>query len=152
MALPIKRHTALQPLSRDHHHALLLCWKIRQGIKKDIPAKRISVYSTWFFSTHLLPHFRLEEQYAFPVLGAENPLIQQAMAEHRQIEGYFTATELTSPMLETAADALEAHIRFEERTLFNAIQSSATPEQLAQILAVHKDEAFCDYEADAFWN
>src|SRR5690606_10923423 len=28
---PIKRNKDLQPFSRDHHHSLLLCWKIRTG-------------------------------------------------------------------------------------------------------------------------
>ena len=33
---PQKRHKALQPLSREHHHGLLLSWKIRTGFSKDI--------------------------------------------------------------------------------------------------------------------
>jgi len=33
---PIKRDKVLQPLSHDHHQGLLLCWKIRTGIKKGI--------------------------------------------------------------------------------------------------------------------
>ena len=37
---PQKRHKALQPLSREHHHGLLLSWKIRSGFNKKgiIPA------------------------------------------------------------------------------------------------------------------
>ncbi|WP_241739476.1 hypothetical protein [Aestuariibaculum marinum] len=31
---PLKRHKALQPLSREHHYGLLLTWKIRTGFKK----------------------------------------------------------------------------------------------------------------------
>jgi len=41
MSNPIKRNEALKPLSRDHHHGLLLCWKIRQGIKLNIEPERI---------------------------------------------------------------------------------------------------------------
>ena len=33
---PLKRHAGLVELSRDHHHGLLLSWKIRQGLKKEI--------------------------------------------------------------------------------------------------------------------
>jgi len=39
--VPIKRSIALQPLSREHHHGLLLCWKIRTGLKKGIDIDRI---------------------------------------------------------------------------------------------------------------
>ncbi|CDF79955.1 hypothetical protein BN863_22430 [Formosa agariphila KMM 3901] len=31
---PLKRHKSLQPLSRDHHHGLLLAWKIRADLRK----------------------------------------------------------------------------------------------------------------------
>lgn len=41
MSKSIKRTKALQPLSRDHHHGLLLCWKIRQGIKLNVEPERI---------------------------------------------------------------------------------------------------------------
>ena len=34
--MPIKRSEYLKPLSRDHHQGLLLCWKIRTGLKKGI--------------------------------------------------------------------------------------------------------------------
>lgn len=151
MALPIKRHESLQPLSRDHHHALLLSWKIRQGLKKDVPAKRISAYCSWFYTTHLLPHFELEEQYAFPVLGDAHPLIQQALSEHARLRTMFGNPLTNTAALEAAGDLLEAHIRFEERTLFNAIQEAANPEQLQKILEIHADAAFCDNEEDAFW-
>lgn len=32
----MKRNENLVPLSRDHHFGLLCCWKIRQGIKKEV--------------------------------------------------------------------------------------------------------------------
>ncbi len=35
--IPIKRSEFLIQLSRDHHFTLLFCWKIKEGLKKDIP-------------------------------------------------------------------------------------------------------------------
>ena len=46
---PIKRHKALQPLSRDHHHGLLLSWKIRAGFSKNIEPNRILYKGKQFF-------------------------------------------------------------------------------------------------------
>ena len=60
---PIKRHNALQGVSREHHHGLLLCWKIRTGLSKNIPLERIKVYVDWFYTNYLVPHFELEETY-----------------------------------------------------------------------------------------
>ena len=80
---PIKRHKALQPLSRDHHHGLLLSWKIRQGFKNGIDPERMMVYVRWFWDAHLLRHFELEEKQIFPVLGNDNPMVKRALREHR---------------------------------------------------------------------
>jgi hypothetical protein len=46
---PLKRHAALQPLSREHHHGLLLGWKIRTGLSNGAPLERIKAYADWFF-------------------------------------------------------------------------------------------------------
>ena len=42
--MPIKRSEFLKPISREHHHGLLLCWKIRAGLKKGIEPERIKLY------------------------------------------------------------------------------------------------------------
>ena len=70
---PLKRHTSIVPLSKDHHHALLLCWKITQGLKKNIDVTRIKTYVDWFWENHVLLHFKIEEKYLFPVLGNNHP-------------------------------------------------------------------------------
>ena len=73
---PLKRHKALQPLSREHHHGLLLSWKIRNGFNKNIDPKRMKIYADWFFETHLTPHFEMEENYIFSILESDNELIK----------------------------------------------------------------------------
>lgn len=82
---PLKRSRELRPFSIDHHQGLLLCWKIRTGLKKEVGIERISVYVNWFYTNYLLPHFELEEQYLFPVLDSSSNLIKRALEEHRII-------------------------------------------------------------------
>ena len=53
---PIKRNKSIQSISREHHHGLLLCWKIRQGMKKNIEPQRIKVYVDWFYNEYILPN------------------------------------------------------------------------------------------------
>src|SRR5688500_18476139 len=86
MTTPIKRHAALQALSRDHHHGLLLSWKLREGIKRKIEPARMMKYIRWFWVTQLKPHFEEEEKHVFTVLDRSHPLILQAIAEHRRLE------------------------------------------------------------------
>jgi len=52
---PLKRYKALQPLSKEHHHGLLLSWKLRMGFKKNIEIERMKTYADWFYQTHLIP-------------------------------------------------------------------------------------------------
>lgn len=82
---PIKRKAELQGVSRDHHHALLLAWKINKGISNGVEPERIIAYIDWFRKEHLEPHFIVEEEFMFPILGNEHPKVQQALQEHIQL-------------------------------------------------------------------
>lgn len=148
---PLKRHKALQPLSRDHHHGLLLSWKIRSGFSKNIEFDRIKTYADWFFEHHLIPHFDLEEEYIFSILDVDNDMVKRALADHRRLKRLFAETKDIEKSLHKIEEELEQHIRFEERILFPAIQEIATEEQLALIADVHGDERFVDNESDEFW-
>jgi iron-sulfur cluster repair protein YtfE (RIC family) len=147
---PIKRHESLKPLSRDHHQGLLLCWKIRQGFKKNINPERIKRYADWFWENHLVPHFEAEEKHVFPVLEKDNPLIMQALAEHQRLKSLFDQKSEITVSLGLIEKELDNHIRFEERVLFNEIERAATPEQLAEIESHHGSESCDDWE-DEFW-
>lgn len=148
---PVKRSEYLQPLSRDHHHALLLCWKIKTGIKNGTEAERIKTYAEWFYHKHLHPHFEAEEKYVFPVIGSNNDLIKKALSDHRQLNEFFKSDSDLQNQLSLFADLLELHIRFEERILFNEIQEMATQSELKLILQSHSEYKFTDNLNDPFW-
>jgi iron-sulfur cluster repair protein YtfE (RIC family) len=148
---PIKRHIALQPLSRQHHFGLLFSWKLRKGFSRDIPVQRMSKFADWFYEHEIKPHFKDEEKYLFPILDDDNELIQRALKEHRRIRRLFKDKKDPEKSLHRLEEELDAHIRFEERVLFNEIQQVATPEQLAKIEEIHEDlEKTPDYD-DPFW-
>lgn len=148
---PQKRHKALQPLSREHHHGLLLSWKIRSGFNKNINPNRIKIYADWFFETHLIPHFEMEEENIFPLLASDNGLIKRALAEHRRLKRLFNETTDNAKNLSKIEEELEQHIRFEERVLFPEIQKIATEEQMLIIEKIHQQEPFKDNLDDEFW-
>lgn len=151
MPNPIKRNEALKPISRDHHHGLLLCWKIRQGIKLNVEPERIKKYLDWFWMSYLKPHFEIEEQYVFPVLGSENELVKQALSEHRRLKRLFENDIDHNKTISLIEEQLEKHIRFEERVLFNEIEKVATSEQLLQIEMDSSDKSFYENLSDPFW-
>ena len=148
---PIKRHKAMQPLSREHHQGLLLSWKIRTGFSKGVPVDRIKNYMDWYYSAHLEPHFHAEENYIFPILGNDHELVKKAISQHRRLERLFNkATELKKS-ISLIEEELESHIRFEERILFNEIQKVATEDQMNVVSDLHPETKFEENCEDLFW-
>jgi hemerythrin-like domain-containing protein len=148
---PIKRSAELTPLSRDHHEGLLLVWKIRQGFRNGTELLRIADYVRWFWKTHLDVHFREEEQLFTPILPQGNEWLQQMLNEHSQLREMANKKEWNETSLESFAQLLNDHIRFEERTLFPFIEQQASPEQLRAIYESHSAEKNNAVWKDEFW-
>jgi hemerythrin-like domain-containing protein len=147
---PIKREDFLKPLSRDHHHALLLCWKIRKGLNNNISAVRINVYLKWFYGQYLKPHIAFEEAFIYPIVESYAALIN-LLSEHEQIAELASGDFLNATMLKYFADLLEKHIRFEERNLFNEIQKVVRQDQIDIIYSNLPSDNFVENETDTFW-
>lgn len=148
---PIKRHAALQPLSRQHHFGLLFSWKLRKGFGKNIETKRLQKYAKWFWKYEIEPHFNDEEKYLFPILENGNELVERALKEHRRIKRLFNDTKDPEKSLHRLEEELDAHIRFEERILFNEIQKVASESQLEKIEEIHSELEKAPEYADPFW-
>ncbi|GAA4324266.1 hemerythrin domain-containing protein [Flaviaesturariibacter amylovorans] len=151
---PIKRSPQLAPLSREHHEGLLIVWKIRQGLAKGIETARIGAYLQWAWENDLEAHFRREEE-AFARFVPGEPLLARMQEEHETIEGLLHVNaQIADPaLLDEIANLLNHHIRFEERTLFPAIERQLSPEQLDALHAQLESEPRkeCGAWADEFW-
>ena len=103
----MKRHEALVQLSRDHHFGLLLCWKLKEGLKREISPERMSKYVQLFYTQNLKPHFLEEEETLFPLLGNEHPLISEAVAQHREFEKMISEGFESAEKIQNFRDLLE---------------------------------------------
>lgn len=141
----MKRHSALIPLSHDHHRGLAQARRLRRAAAGD-PADRVDTAATFlgFFARETRPHFRDEEERYFPLLiGADQPateLLARALLEHQQLyalvsklEAEVAAGDLLEKTMLRLAQTLEEHIRFEERTLFPLIEQVAPDEVLHRV-------------------
>lgn len=132
---PIRRSQSLMPLSREHHYSLLFCWKLRQGVKLNVEKKRITDYIAYFYERCLLPHFEEEENVLFVLVSDRQT--ERAIQEHCHIKT-LVRTVLSSGetieyrVFEQLADAVDKHVRFEERELFSHIESILTEDQLQE--------------------
>lgn len=133
--MPIKRNENILPLSRDHHFGLLFCWKIREGLKKNVESERISGYVNWFWETNLHKHFEEEENILFNKLQDEK--CEKALQQHKEIErqiNNITKNKKADPGAYAAlADLIDEHIRFEERELFPFLEKTLPPKILSEI-------------------
>ena len=148
---PIKRNAAIVEFSKDHHFALLLVWKIREGLKKSIEFSRITKYVIHFFECDLIPHFKDEEELLYSKLSKDNKLRIQAETEHENIYLMIDALRKKpddKDLLQKFADTLEKHIRFEERELFNYLQENISESDLLEIASSLKQR---EQEPDTVW-
>ena len=150
MPEPIIRHIALQPISHEHHHGLKLSWKIRQGLKLAVDPERIKKYTDWFWQHNLKSHFDFEEIHIFPILGNNHPSVKRALREHSRLKKIIHSADQIEKNLSLLEEELVAHIRFEERVLFNEAEAIATAEQLEKISQAHS-VVVCEDWPDKFW-
>jgi hemerythrin-like domain-containing protein len=124
----MKRTPALQPLSREHHTALTLakaCERAAQSCDEERITKTCQRILK-AFAEELEPHFQIEEQSLLPLLhSAENrPLEQRTMEDHRQLRALLDGLRRNDAgALDSFGKLLTAHVRFEERELFPALES-----------------------------
>ncbi len=156
MPRPLKRHAALIPLSQDHHFGLLLSWKIRQGLNREVETNRIVDYLDYFVQNHLEPHFQMEEEVLFSFLAKNDLMRKEAEEQHASIRKNYQQIIKAGgdiPQLSEFADELEAHIRFEERKLFQYMQVELLEEDLEKmeesIHAIHQKVQ--EDWSDEFW-
>lgn len=147
----IKRKKILLPLSREYNHSLLLCWKIRVGFRKSIEIERIKAYTDWFFKTNLKPHFAVEEDFIFPLLGSGNTLVKKALADHRRLTRLFEDKIHIERSLSLLEEELENHIRFEKGQLLNEIHKIGSEKELNLIMNIYSESMSFEDWGDAFW-
>jgi len=136
------RDPSLIPLSHQHHNGLALCVMTRRSLAADGSPDNVAKLARRAidrYELELVNHFEIEEQVLFPACGAM-PLIQELLAEHRAIEGMIARLREASSveLLEQFCTLLAAHIRREERELFEQAQTTI-PRQMLDELGVEID-------------
>lgn len=153
----MKRNKNLIELSRDHHHCLLLVWKIKQGLKRNIPLDELADYIIHFAGQALFPHFEEEENQVFVYLNADDVYYKRTIKEHAELRSVIRRISIKGltdkALLVTLVEKLEAHIRFEERELFPYIEKLLSIEQLEEIgrLISELHQPFTNTYPNEFW-
>lgn len=133
----MKRHTALQPLSHQHHNALVACMLIRKGIQKNADKKVMKEFVMNLWNEELLPHFEAEEKLLFPLLSTTTlpykNILSREHATIKLLKDRVSAIPNGYTSFKVFSDFLEQHVRFEERVVFNHIQEHSNGKQLEEV-------------------
>lgn len=135
--MPLKRHPALQDLSRDHHHFLLQARNIKwlvEGHDRAGSLKEVVDALLEFWDTHGEHHLREEETLLYPLylqhaptakksidrLERDHEWLRDKVAEIRDMPHY----ENCDPLLRSMWQYIEGHVRHEERVVYEDIQKT----------------------------
>jgi len=144
------RNKSLIPLSHQHQRALALCVRIdrAQAIQgADLQAWQAEIEH--LFEGELKTHFSAEEQVLFPAAGKFSeliPLVEELIADHAALRESFALAKarlMSTEDLPAFAQQLSAHIRKEERQLFERMQQLMPAEELTA-LGMKLEEALKD--------
>ena len=78
-------------------------------------------------------------------------MVKRAKKEHGRLRRLFTSAERIGINLSLIEEELVAHIRFEERVLFNEIQKTANKDQLTLLESSHQQIPNLETWGDEFW-
>ena len=132
----MKRHPSLQPLSDDHHRALVLARRLRrESTGMDAGAlARLAREVRQEFGAEIEPHFRVEERRLLPALEGrgESRLAAQTLEDHARLRALVHGVWSEDTARELGA-LLEKHVRFEERVLFPEAEARLSEVELASV-------------------
>lgn len=129
----MKRSSTLQPLSREHHTALSLAKACeRAALSGDAEqVGQACQRAIQAYANELESHFLFEERSLLPLLHGMDmrPLVERILADHRRLRALLGG--LRQRDVEALAGfgrCLAEHVRFEERELFQALESRLPPD------------------------
>jgi hemerythrin-like domain-containing protein len=144
------RDKNLIPLSHQHQHSLAICVRLDRAIQAgDVDLEAWQAEIALAFEQEIGAHFAAEEKEVFP-RAARVPemhaLVQELLAEHAGLRDFFVgagARSLDMARLREFGEKLAAHIRKEERQLFEAMQKRMEPEELG-VMGIALERALAD--------
>ena len=148
--MPLRRHPALLSLSRGHHGALQLARGVQDGVsphlRETLPAepRALAAHVCRVFAETLAPHFDAEEAVVLVAarghgaeLDAECEIVEGEHARLRAMIAELSAPTLADdaiePLLDRFGQLLEAHVRREERSLYEGVQAALDEPALAAL-------------------
>lgn len=139
----MRRDVAFQDLSRDHHAALVHARALRRAAEREtVSEKPVADAFLAYWRRDLELHFAEEEQILAAVATppAIRALFDRMVADHVWLRTELVELETARaagadlrPLMGEVGRMLDAHIRFEESSLFEALQAAVDRHDLDHV-------------------
>ncbi len=137
----MKRNEALAQLSREHHQSLFVVLRMKQATEGTIPETMELLRGHW--NDHAKLHFDIEDDVLLPAFlasaGKDDPMVKRVEKEHGRLrEDILALINDPSPSLARigeVAEALQTHVRFEEREFFPHCEKVMPESALLEVAA-----------------
>lgn len=133
----MRRVPELIALSHDHHSALVLARRCKQSA---LPAAKVLPAEAWrqvreAFPVHLELHFVIEERFLLPALEeiGESAIVERIRSDHAAMRTLAADAAAGTDAIARFGLLLEAHVRFEEREVFDVAQQRLAAAVLEEI-------------------
>lgn len=132
------RDKSLIPLSHQHQHALALCVRIERASPiavNDLPTWQAEIAQ--LFESEITVHFAAEEKVLFPLameFSELRALVEDLLRDHEWLRHQLsraTTEPASADELKELAQRLSAHIRKEERLLFEGLQQTMNRDEFS---------------------
>jgi hemerythrin-like domain-containing protein len=131
----MKRSAALAPLSRDHHHGLVIALKLSRATDRAPAAAFLE-----FWHAEGRRHFQIEEDLLLPGFArhgaADHPAVVRALVEHVDLRRRAQDLERGGEPLAALHELgrrLSTHIREEENVLFTLVEETLPADELTAL-------------------
>lgn len=139
----LKRHLSLQPLSRDHGIGLVCVQRLHKAVRaSENDRLRLSEQIRAVFGSLITSYLEDEQRVLSPVIS-DSSLREEFQQRHNNVRSLTDKLDQLEPaqdpglgLLSRIADVLDEYVRWEEHSLFPAIEDSLNDEQLQQLSEV----------------
>lgn len=139
----MKRHPALEDLSRDHFHVLFRCQRFRK-LLQDPSAKLVPLVKEFvaFFDSDMSPHFTEEDELVLPLAEKIDSLAniaRRTREEHKRLRDLIgglrsvTTDRAARVALLRLEPMITEHVHMEEANLFEGVQAHLSAETLEDL-------------------
>lgn len=143
-------------LYRNHHFEVIFCWKIREGLKRNVNLSRIRDYINFFWKAHLEDLFLTEEALLFNRVNDNLSMLGNIEHMHiiEKVNLINNRESLVRQDYVIFEELLSSNIYFEEHVLFPYLESSLSRNtvcSIADFIDQRHLSGFTDDYPDEFW-